>query len=203
MGVATCIFPQEGQAQASVQIMGDSRPEGERNFWNGKQAVTATGGASSTTEPSSRTAVNISEMNELRGEGGSDVFTSTRHVNSTPEASSKAFKMKFWSNDDSPLIRPILDKSVYRAPPTLPASMSAPRIAADGYGGAGCERVTVLSIRANLARYANFGAITVAGLLVFGALVYIKDPNKTNPLAADQHHLKQISKPKPGRSTRS
>jgi len=87
--------------------------------------------------------------------------------------------MKFWSNDDSPLIRPILDRSVYKAPPVLPSAMGAPRIAADGYGGAGCERVTTLNIRTNLARYMNFIAITAGGLAVFGALVLLKKPHET------------------------
>ena len=56
--------------------MGDARPEGERNFWDGREAVTA-----------KKSSVNLDEVNELRGEGGSDVFTSTRHINNSPEVS--------------------------------------------------------------------------------------------------------------------
>ena len=54
--------------------MGDARPEGERNFWDGREAVTAR-----------NKSVNLHEAGELRGEGGSDVFTSTRHINNSPE----------------------------------------------------------------------------------------------------------------------
>merc|ERR1712066_405255 len=106
--------------------MGDSRLEGERNFCDGREAVTA--------KKSVKSSINIQEMGELRGEGGSDVFTSTRHVNNSPE-SSHAFKIRFWSNDDSPLIRPILNKSVYAAPPVDMSPMESPKMVADGYGG--------------------------------------------------------------------
>jgi len=158
--------------------MGDSRPEGERNFWNGRESVTATKTTFKFNAP------NIKEMNELRGEGGSDVFTSTRHINNTPDQnSSKAFKINFWSNDDSPLIRPILDKSVYRAPPVAMATMESPKMLADGYGGAGCEKVTPLMLRTNFARAVNVLALCAAGLTVFGALLYIKKPvaNQRSP----------------------
>jgi len=147
--------------------MGDSRPEGERNFWDGREAVTA--------KKNLDASVNIQEMGELRGEGGSDVFTSTRHVNNTPE-SSTAFKMRFWSNDDSPLIRPILNKSVYVAPPVDMSPMESPKLVADGYGGAGCEKVTKLTRRTAAAKLMNVAVLAVAGISVFGALLYVKKP---------------------------
>jgi len=146
--------------------MGDARPEGERNFWDGREAVTA------------RKPVNLQEAEELQGEGGSDVFTSTRHINNSPE-SSKAFKMKFWSNDDSPLIRPILNKEVYRAPQVVMAPMESPKMYADGYGGAGCEKVTKLNLRTNAARMANVAGLCAAGLAVFATLILIKKPQQT------------------------
>merc|ERR1711944_299392 len=100
-----------------VSDMGESWKEGERNFWDGRQSVTATTAASSSKKKMAQpNPSNIEEMKELRGEGGSDVFTSTRHINNTPETSN-ASKMKFWSTDDAPLIRPILNKSVYMAHP--------------------------------------------------------------------------------------
>lgn len=149
--------------------MGDSRPEGERNFWDGREAVTA------------KKSANIQEMEKLRGEGGSDVFTSTRHINNSPE-SSHAFKMRFWSNDDSPLIRPLLNKSVYVAPPVAMSPMESPKMVADGYGGAGCEKVTKLSRRTAAAKLMNVVVLCAAGISVFGILLYVKKP--TAPLTS-------------------
>jgi len=158
--------------------MGESWKEGERNFWDGRQSVTATKASSSKKKMAQPNPSNIEEMKELRGEGGSDVFTSTRHINNTPEQTSNAFKMKFWSTDDAPLIRPILNKSVYMAPPVAMSPMESPKLYADGYGGAGCEKVTKLSRRTLFAKAANVVALCVAGLSVFGALVYLKKPVK-------------------------
>ena len=36
--------------------------------------------------------------------------------------------MKFWSTDDAPLIRPILNKSVYMAPPVAMSPMESPKL---------------------------------------------------------------------------
>ena len=91
--------------------------------------------------------------------------------------SSNAFKMKFWSNDDSPLIRPILNKEVYRAPQVIMAPMESPKMYADGYGGAGCEKVTKLNMRTNAARVANVAGLCAAGLAVFATLILIKKPS--------------------------
>jgi hypothetical protein len=77
--------------------MGDSRPEGERNFWNGREAVTARPQniqvfkiCKCFTLPSCLHACSSSflpfkcffflqKVNQLQNEGGSDVFTSNRH----------------------------------------------------------------------------------------------------------------------------
>ena len=48
----------------------------------------------------------------------------------------------------------------------------------DGYGGAGCEKVTKLSRRTLFAKAVNVVALCVAGASVFGALVYLKKPVK-------------------------
>ena len=44
------------------------------------------------------------------------------------QQTSNAFKMKFWSTDDAPLIRPILNKSVYMAPPVAMSPMESPKL---------------------------------------------------------------------------
>ena len=65
--------------------MGDSRPEGERNFWDGKQAVTATNKANNKINAQTALAMEAAGTS-LSGEGGSDAFSSTRHVFNTPES---------------------------------------------------------------------------------------------------------------------
>ena len=42
-------------------------------------------------------APNVRELSELQGEGGSDVFTSTRHVNNTNQVSD-SLKMSLFQN---------------------------------------------------------------------------------------------------------
>eukprot|EP00088_Acartia_fossae_P053859 TRINITY_DN6150_c0_g1_i3.p1 TRINITY_DN6150_c0_g1~~TRINITY_DN6150_c0_g1_i3.p1 ORF type:complete len:160 (+),score=34.14 TRINITY_DN6150_c0_g1_i3:185-664(+) len=138
--------------------MGDTRAEGERNFWNGKESVTATNKSMFNTKP-----LNAEEMEDLRGEGGSDVFTSNRHriLNNEPE-----FKMKFWSNDDAPVIRPLhRPVEVYSAQPTR---------ALDGYGGQACEKVTALKLRNNLQWMKHACALAAGGALVFSGICYCK-----------------------------
>ena len=67
--------------------MGDSRPEGERNFWNGRQAVTATKNTATPTKLTPEAALAMeAEGSSLSGEGGSDAFSSTRHVFNTPDS---------------------------------------------------------------------------------------------------------------------
>ena len=58
--------------------MGDSRPEGERNFWTGKSAVRGS-------KLEQNNSPNLQEVKDLRNEGGSDVFTSNRHINNSQQ----------------------------------------------------------------------------------------------------------------------
>lgn len=144
--------------------MGDTRAEGERNFWNGKESVTAT-----QKSMFNKKSLNAMEVSDLQGEGGSDVFTSNRHriLNNESE-----FKIKFWSGDDSPVIRPLhRPVEVYSAPS---------KRTLDGFGGEGCEKVTSLKLRSNFqwARHA-FG-LAAGGALVFSGICYCKgvDPRE-------------------------
>ena len=67
-------------------VMGDSRPEGERNFWDDKQAVTATNKANNKIKAQQAALAMEAAGTSLSGEGGSDAFSSTRHVFNTPES---------------------------------------------------------------------------------------------------------------------
>merc|ERR1712086_144850 len=83
----------------------------------------------------------------LRGEGGSDVFSSTRHVNPNATQASNDFKMKFWSNDDSPIIRPLLKTQPHSNTFKPEISMGVNHDQADGYGGIACKKITKISGR--------------------------------------------------------
>ena len=80
--------------------------------------------------------------------------------------------MKFWSNDDSPVIRPAVLTPKwpkgYRAP--VPPKAGAALI----HGTGECERVTVLMARSNYSKIANFVVLTILGASVFGGLILIK-----------------------------
>merc|ERR1711973_51853 len=146
--------------EQSTDRMGDARPEGERNFWNGTESVTARGPAFN-----SQQTLNIKEAEELRFEGGSDIFTSNRHQIHNARQSSD-FKINFWSGDDSPVIRPMINpRQVYSAP-------RAPVL--DGFGGEGCEKVTKLKLRSNLQWFKHSVALAVSGAVVFSGLLYLK-----------------------------
>ena len=81
-------------------------------------------------------------------------------------------KLKFWSNDDSPVIRPAV------LTPKWPKGYSAPvppkAGAALSHGTGECERVTVLMARSNYSKIANFVVLTILGASVFGGLILIK-----------------------------
>merc|ERR1712198_367006 len=155
-----------GQKPGKTQpSMGDSRPEGEKNFWNGRESVTARGGPFTASK-----TLNIQEAEELRFEGGSDVFTSNRHqIHNAPR--STEYKINFWSGDDSPVIRPMIQpRQVYSSPRTP---------ALDGFGGEGCEKVTKLKLRTNLQWFKHSLALAAGGLIVFSGLLYLKKDQTT------------------------
>jgi len=148
--------------------MGDSRPEGERNFWNGRESVTAKG--SKSPAATRNKPVNTKEADELVFEGGSDLFTSNRHQ--MPNNNTE-----FWSRDDSPVIRP-----AFKAPKEVYQVQRTRRVQLDGYGGEGCEKVTKLNLRTNLAWMKHSLILTAAGLAVFSGIVYLKkDKNPAMP----------------------
>jgi len=135
--------------------------------------------------------INEQEAAELQGEGGSDVFTTTRHINynqpETKRSGSSAFQckvdaLKFWSNDDSPVIRPAV------LSPKWPKGYNAPIPPKGGealrYGE--CERVTVLMARSNFTKLGNFLAITCLGALVFGGILALKGSNKKIEQTSDR-----------------
>jgi len=138
---------------------------------------------------------------ELRGEGGSDVFSSTRHVNpnanqaehsagernfwkkekdsvkfpdSRSNYSSNDFKMKFWSNDDAPIIRPLLKTQPSSVAKEI--SMGVNHNQADGYGGIACKKITKISGRSQKQWIAAYAALILSGTAVFGLLVKYKKP---------------------------
>merc|ERR1712241_355129 len=81
-------------------------------------------------------------------------------------------KLKFWSNDDSPVIRPAV------LTPKWPKGYNAPVPPKAGvalsHGTGECERVTVLMARSNYSKLANFVVLTILGASVFGGLILIK-----------------------------
>jgi len=119
---------------------------------------------------------NEAEVQSLQGEGGSDVFTTTRHINNPNQQQqidrSNFSKLKFWSNDDSPVIRPAV------LTPKWPKGYNAPVPPKAGvalsHGTGECERVTVLMARSNYSKIANFVVLTILGASVFGGLILIK-----------------------------
>jgi len=138
---------------------------------------------------------------ELKGEGGSDVFSSTRHVNpnanqaehsagernfwkkekdsvkfpdSRSNYSSNDFKMKFWSNDDAPIIRPLLKTQPSSVAKEI--SMGVNHNQADGYGGIACKKITKISGRSQKQWIAAYAALILSGTAVFGLLVKYKKP---------------------------
>merc|ERR1712129_384888 len=111
---------------------------------------------------------------ELRGEGGSDVFSTTRHVNPNANYSSDEFKMKFWSNDDAPIIRPLLKTQPSSVSKEI--SMGVNHNQADGYGGIACKKITKISGRSQKQWMAAYAALIFSGTAVFGLLVKYKKP---------------------------
>ena len=94
----------------------------------------------------------------------------------------KVDALKFWSNDDSPVIRPAV------LSPKWPKGYNAPIPPKGGealrYGE--CERVTVLMARSNFTKLGNFLAITCLGALVFGGILALKGSNKKIEQTSDR-----------------
>merc|ERR1712212_202734 len=112
----------------------------------------------------------------FRGEGGSDVFSSTRHVNPNATQASNDFKMKFWSNDDSPIIRPLLKTQPHSNTFKPEISMGVNHDQADGYGGIACKKITKISGRTSRQWMGAYAALILSGSAIFGLLVKYKKP---------------------------
>ena len=84
--------------------------------------------------------------------------------------------MKFFTQDDAPIIRPLL-----KTKPTGPqVSMGVNTRIFDGYGGIACERVTKVSGRSSFQTMAGFGLIILSGTALCALLVHFKAPKKSN-----------------------
>jgi len=140
--------------------------EGERNFW------------STNATQNTKDSRNMEELKELHGEGGSDVFTSTRHVNPNATPNTKDFKMKFWSNDDAPIIRPLL-KTEPSSMPRTEISMGVNSHKPDGYGGIACERVTKISGRTSKQWLAGYAVLILGAAGLSAALLKFKQTKKS------------------------
>merc|ERR1712129_267295 len=112
---------------------------------------------------------------ELRGEGGSDVFSTTRHVNpNANQAEHRAGERNFWKNDDAPIIRPLLKTQPSSVSKEI--SMGVNHNQADGYGGIACKKITKISGRSQKQWMAAYAALIFSGTAVFGLLVKYKKP---------------------------
>ena len=188
-------------------------------------------------EMAGQNSPNLREISELQNEGGSDVFTSTRHINNTEnvrpifqyirlhvdvmlnrtEVCSRGriklfpwctytyvfschyikknsklyslfqnsdYKLKFWTQDDAPIIRPLLktERTTNRLQHGKPAeiSMGVNSFKPDGYGGAGCERVTKLGARTTRQTYLGYGLLVLGSATVCALLVKMKQPKKSS-----------------------
>ena len=82
--------------------------------------------------------------------------------------------MKFWSNDDSPLIRPLLKTTPSGV--TKEISMGVNYHQADGYGGIACKKVTKISGRTQKQWMLAYAGLILSGTAIFGLLVKYKKP---------------------------
>ncbi|TRY76519.1 hypothetical protein TCAL_10941 [Tigriopus californicus] len=159
--------------------MGDARPEGERHFWTGTRAVQGHKEREAVSPTPAEALALEAKMATLGGEGGSDAFSSTRHVFNTP-ARSSTFKMNFWSRDDAPVIRPVLQPELYKSA-TIPVGLNPRRPQFfDGYGGEACEKITKLNRRSFAQWIGSAVAVVAGGGAVFAMLWYIKGQKKNN-----------------------
>ena len=89
-----------------------------------------------------------------------------------------SFKLNFWSNDDSPLIRPLLKTEPYSAP-RVETSKGINTHQMDGYGGIACERITRISGRSGGQWLAGYALIILSGSAVFAMLTKFKDNKRS------------------------
>lgn len=111
---------------------------------------------------------NSSELSRLKSEGGSDVFSTSRHINPNAARSNYEFKLNFWSQDDSPIVRLLLKRE-----PELMGTIYTQRY--DGYGGIACEKITPMMARSAFHKV----AIIASGVAFFALLVKFKGGSKT------------------------
>lgn len=88
------------------------------------------------------------------------------------------FKMKFWSNDDAPIIRPLL-KTEPSSMPRTEISMGVNNHKPDGYGGIACERITKISGRTGKQWLAGYAALILGSSALFAALLKFKQTKKS------------------------
>ena len=90
----------------------------------------------------------------------------------------KDFKMKFWSNDDAPIIRPLL-KTEPSSMPRTEISMGVNSHKPDGYGGIACERVTKISGRTSKQWLAGYAVLILGAAGLSAALLKFKQTKKS------------------------
>lgn len=83
--------------------------------------------------------------------------------------------MKFWSNDDAPLIRPLLKTEVKK--PMISVGVNSHQM--DGYGGIACERVTKITGRSSRQWMLGYTALILSGSAVFALLLKYKQKSKS------------------------
>lgn len=92
---------------------------------------------------------------------------------------SSTFKLNFWSRDDAPVIRPVLQPELYKSA-TIPVGFNPRRPQFfDGYGGEACEKITKLNRRSFAQWIGSAVAVVAGGGLVFGMLWYLKGPKRS------------------------
>ena len=90
------------------------------------------------------------------------------------------YKLKFWTQDDAPIIRPLLktETNTLRGKPAE-ISMGVNNFKPDGYGGIACERVTKLGARTAKQTYLGYGLLVLGSATLCALLVKMKQPKKS------------------------
>ena len=82
--------------------------------------------------------------------------------------------MNFWSNDDAPIIRPLLKTEPHSAP-KVQTSIGVNHHQLDGYGGIACQKVTKISGRTSKQWMMGYAALILGGSAFFAALLKFKE----------------------------